>query len=117
MNHVTILFKREAYENAGGYNNFPYFEDYDLMVRMIINGAKFANQDDILVDVRTGKGFLSKRRGWSYLIEEQKQFYRFHKMKFIPFFLYLGIAISRMIARVMPISILGIYYKFNRHRL
>ena len=116
MNHVTLLFKREAYEKAGGYNNFPYFEDYDLMVRMIISGSKFANQEDILVNVRTGEGFLSKRRGWSYLVEEQKQFYRFHKMKFIPFFLYLGIAMPRMIARIMPMSILSIYYSLSRKR-
>lgn len=116
MNNVTLLFKRDAYENAGGYNNFPYFEDYDLIARMMIAGSKFANQEDILVDVRTGEGFLRKRRGWAYLVEEQKQFYRLRKVKFIPLFLYLGVALSRIIARIMPMATLNLYYKFSRKR-
>ena len=62
MNHVTIMFKKEAVIKAGGYKHLPYLEDYFLWIRMVEAGAKLANIDKTLVYVRTGEN-MYKRRG------------------------------------------------------
>ena len=70
FNQMTVMFKRSAAIVAGNYRYFPGFEDYDLWVRMIADGAICANHPDILVDARVGGGMYSRRRGLSYVRAE-----------------------------------------------
>ena len=60
-NHVTVMFKKSAVENAGSYEPFYLFEDWYLWVRMYLSGAKFANIDAVLVNVRVFD--MANRRG------------------------------------------------------
>ena len=80
MNHVTVMYKKSSVEKAGCYSeNFGKLEDYKLWVDLLGNNAELANIDDILVYVRTGNGFITRRSNkreitdWdmlqSYLIE------------------------------------------------
>ena len=43
MNHVTIVFRRKAYLSVGGYLSPRSVEDYDLIYRLILGGARLAN--------------------------------------------------------------------------
>ena len=62
MNHVTVMYKKTSIENAGCYSeNFGKLEDYKLWVDLLGKDAVLANIDDILVFVRTGNGFISRR--------------------------------------------------------
>ena len=61
FNHVTVMFKKSAVENAGSYEPFYLFEDWYLWVRMFLSGAKFANIDAVLVNVRVFD--MANRRG------------------------------------------------------
>lgn len=61
INNVTVMMKKEAIINAGGYDNKSVNEDYSLYVRILINGGCFYNIQKVLVKVRTGNG-MSKRR-------------------------------------------------------
>lgn len=61
FNHVTVLFKKGAVEKAGSYEGFYLFEDWYLWVRMYLSGAKFANLDTVLVNVRISD--MANRRG------------------------------------------------------
>ena len=47
---------------VGGYSvDFGKLEDYKLWIDLIISGKLLANLDDVLVNVRVGKGFIERR--------------------------------------------------------
>lgn len=62
MNHVSVLYRKKAVVKVGKYTeNFGKLEDYKLWVDMIASGIRMRNIDDVLVYVRTGNGFISRR--------------------------------------------------------
>lgn len=62
MNHVSVMFRKAAVDNVGGYSeNFGKLEDYKLWVDLMSSGAIFANLEYVLVYVRIGNGFLQRR--------------------------------------------------------
>jgi len=61
MNHMTVCIRRKALENAGGYLPLRLMEDYYLWARMLANHCTLANMPEILVWVRIGAGFASRR--------------------------------------------------------
>jgi len=66
LNHVTVMFRKEAILSAGNYQHFPYLEDYYLWNRLYANGAKLANIPKVLVKVRTSPNMFKRRGGFSY---------------------------------------------------
>ena len=61
FNHVTVMFKKSAVERANSYESFYLFEDWYLWVKMYLSGAKFANINTVLVNVRISE--MANRRG------------------------------------------------------
>ena len=62
MNHVSVMYKKSVVEKAGNYcENFGKLEDYKLWVDLLGHHAVLANVDDVLVYVRTGNGFITRR--------------------------------------------------------
>lgn len=62
MNHVSVMYLKSAVLEVGGYSeDFGKLEDYKLWVDMISAGKKLANIDDVVVNVRVGKGFIERR--------------------------------------------------------
>lgn len=60
--HSSVMFKRDAAVNCGGYGNYTVGEDYDLFLKMGRSG-KLANLDDYLVKYRKhGMGVTWSRR-------------------------------------------------------
>ena len=74
-NHPAVMFKKSAVLAVGGFQHFPYFEDYYLWVRMLQNGAKAMNLAQPLLLMRAGQAMYSRRGGLKYL----KCVYRFRK--------------------------------------
>ena len=67
MNHPAVLMKKSEVLRAGGYReDYPYFEDYDLWLRMLKNGTKAANCPQTLVLMRTDEGMYARRGGAQY---------------------------------------------------
>ncbi len=58
--HPTVMFRKQAVLDAGGYlqGNFP--EDYELWLRLIERGHKVAKHIDVLLDWRESTGRLSR---------------------------------------------------------
>ena len=46
--HPSVMMRRTAFETAGGYQNVPWPEDYDLWMRMRLHGARFAKVPQLL---------------------------------------------------------------------
>jgi glycosyltransferase involved in cell wall biosynthesis len=70
INHVTVLFRKSAVEDAGGYLAMRGFEDYYLWMRMLKYGKRFANLPEVLVRVRVGDDMIRRRQGWHYAKDE-----------------------------------------------
>jgi glycosyltransferase involved in cell wall biosynthesis len=66
INHVTVIFRKSAVIDAGGYLPMRGFEDYYLWMRMLQQGKIFANLDEVLVKARAGAQMIKRRQGWGY---------------------------------------------------
>lgn len=71
LNHVTVMFRKEAVLNAGNYQDWFWNEDYFLWVRMMMAQCKFANVPDVLVNVRSGADQYARRGGRKYYESEK----------------------------------------------
>jgi len=80
MNHVTVCMKKTALEVCGGYETLLLLEDYFLWLKMIVAGCTLANINEVLVYVRIGNGFHSKRgskiriTGWKVLQKYMQEY-------------------------------------------
>lgn len=48
----SLMFRREAVEQAGGYRAVPWAEDHDLFLRMLHQGMEIGKVDEVLLDWR-----------------------------------------------------------------
>lgn len=71
MNHVTVMYKKDVVEKAGGYLDLFWNEDYYLWIRMWLNNAVFANTGTNLVNVRVGEEMYQRRGGTAYFKSEK----------------------------------------------
>jgi glycosyltransferase involved in cell wall biosynthesis len=70
INHPTVMFRREAAVEAGGYRGPDGLEDYDLWVRLSLQGARFHNLAEPLVRFRSDQALLDRRRSAALLRAE-----------------------------------------------
>jgi glycosyltransferase involved in cell wall biosynthesis len=70
FNHPTVVYRRSAVLEAGGYQCLPLLEDYWLFTRMIAAGARVANVAEPLVMYRVGSGSYDRRGGLRLLRSE-----------------------------------------------
>lgn len=110
INHMTVMFKKSAVLEAGNYQHAPLCEDYDLWVRMIIKGFRFANIDDVLVYVRAGDNMYRRRGGLSYAQQEVTMQLGFYKIGFLSFLQLIKNLILRIPIRLIPSSVRGLIY-------
>lgn len=119
FNHVTVMFRKSAVKNAGGYLDLYWNEDYYLWIRMWMNGAVFANTGTVLVDVRVGKEMYQRRGGSKYFTSEKKlQDYmlEYHMINFTTYFMNLSKRF--IIQKLMPGRLRGwVFRKFARKRI
>jgi glycosyltransferase involved in cell wall biosynthesis len=70
LNHVTVMFRKQAVLNVGNYQDWFWNEDYYLWVRMMLSGCKLANIPDVAVNVRSGADQYARRGGKKYFDSE-----------------------------------------------
>lgn len=112
MNQVTVVFKKDAVEKAGGYIDWYCEEDYYLWIRMMLNGFNFANVPDSLVNVRVGKEMYRRRGGVKYFKSEAKlqKFMIDNKIITLPRYL-LNVAQRLILQVLMPNKFRGIIFR------
>lgn len=72
MNQVTVMFKKTAYNEAGGYIDWFWEEDYYLWLRMMRKDMVFANSEAVFVNVRVGEDMYRRRGGMKYYKSEKR---------------------------------------------
>jgi glycosyltransferase involved in cell wall biosynthesis len=58
--HPTFLMRRKALEAVGGYRECPWAEDYDLCMRLFLDGWRFDKTPEVLLQWRESPGRLSR---------------------------------------------------------
>ncbi len=116
LSHPTIIFKRDLFENLGGYSSNIKIEDYDFFVRAYLCGAKFGNTKDDVLWFRTGsKNTMLKRRwGLNYAINEIKLYFHFLKLGYYSPIDFLKAASLKVPLRLLPFPIFKYLYKTTR---
>lgn len=118
FNQMTVMFRKSIYEQAGEYLDWYCDEDYYLWLRMMQNGATFANTGTVLVNVRVGKEMYRRRGGLKYFESEAKLQKYMLEHKIITFPIYAFNVVKRFILQVlMPNKIRGwVFQKFAREK-
>ncbi|MFC6201920.1 glycosyltransferase [Lactiplantibacillus nangangensis] len=111
MNHVTVMFRKQAVLAVGNYQAFQGFEDYHLWVRMLNAGYQLANLPDVIVDVRTTQKMILRRQGVRYAQLEYR-FQRFMlKSRFTSRMIFFKNIVLRCGARLLPPKLLVAVYR------
>lgn len=75
--HPTVMARKHMLMQAGGYNtNFHYAEDIELWLRLLAQGARFANLNEILVRYRQPEA-IRNRRHWIFNLRARLRNFRF----------------------------------------
>lgn len=114
LNHPSVMYRKSAVEEAGGYKKMLWFEDYYLWVRMLQNGAKFYNIQEPLVNMRAGYKQLERRSGLHYAIEELKFQKELYTRGFLNKQEFLVNTFLRFSSRILPKRIVKLIYKSLR---
>jgi len=114
MNHPSVMYRKKAVLQAGGYTPMLWFEDYWLWIRMLQSGATFYNIPMPLVHMRAGDAQLSRRRGIAYAKQEfafQRELHRIGFVNTPQMFINLML---RAGARVLPKQAVASLYRSIR---
>ena len=111
VNHVTVMFRKEDILKVGGYQHFYCLEDYWLWTRMINEGFKFYNIQNILVNVRGGAAMAARRGGWKYVKSEIKLQWQIWKMGLTGVYAFSRNIFVRFSIHMMPSSLRYFFYK------
>jgi len=113
INHNAVMFKKNIVIEAGGYRHMPWFEDYDLWIRMI-NNSNFFNIQEPLVKMRVGLDQIKRRSGLNYALSELK----FNKVLLNKGFInkpyFYSVALFKFILRISPKFIVAKFYRLLR---
>lgn len=105
MNHATVMFRRAAVMDVGNYRPVTRMEDYDLWVRMLMNGSQFANIPEVLLKMRAGDELYDRRKGYEYAQREFEQQYEWYQRGFIDTDRFMFNVLTRVGIRFVPSAV------------
>ena len=111
FNNQTVIFRKSAVEAAGGYSPLRRVEDYDLYMRMLHNGAKAENLDDILVDYRLDENAYRRRGNWLNVSSVNKIRWGFYRAGYISFIDFTLTFFGHLFLWACPNILLDFIYK------
>ena len=111
--HPSVMFKKTDVIKVGSYPNTKKSQDYLLWTRMIKNGFKVININEVLIN-------LIQRRGFNYFLSEIEVLNKMYRDGSIPFSYFLANLLLRFFLRIMPKSLKLFFYnrrpKMNSER-
>ena len=117
FNHPTVMYKKSAVIDAGGYGKMRRKQDLDLFSRMINNNAKTANVGESLLLFRSNEDNFKRRKSWSYCKSYIEVQYAIWKRGHCSFFDLAYVVLGQTILFLAPLPILKfISNKFLRKK-
>ncbi|HET8594709.1 MAG TPA: glycosyltransferase [Intrasporangium sp.] len=111
FNHPTVVYRRSAVLEAGGYRDLPLLEDYWLFTRMIAAGCAVHNLADPLVLYRVDAGSYERRGGLRLLRSEVRLQRRLRSEGFTTRSEHLRNLVVRGGYRVVPVPLRRAVYR------
>lgn len=115
FNHPAVTYRKEAVIDCGMYEDYRYFEDYNLWATMLNKGYKGYNIKEPVLYMRAGADMYKRRGGIkyvSYIFAVKKHL---KDMGFITRSQYLKGALAHSIVSIMPNSLRKfVYARFLR---
>ncbi|MBD3378841.1 MAG: glycosyltransferase [Candidatus Omnitrophica bacterium] len=117
MNHVTVMFRKEAVESAGGYPpELRKMQDYGLWAKMIKAGCRFANLPEVLVTFRAGEDFIRRRGGIGYFRYDIAVMRYLKKTGVVGNLHFAANLVLRFLSRISPPRLRNLIYSEIRRR-
>lgn len=116
MNLVTVMLKKSDVMKVGGYMDWYCEEDYFLWIRLTLEGYKFYNIQENLVNVRVGEEMYQRRGGKKYFQSEARlqKYMLEHKLISWPKYAY-NVLIRWAVQVAMPNKVRGwVFQTFAR---
>ena len=111
FNHPAVMYKKSEVVLSGGYGNLKRKQDHDLFSRMMNNGCRAYNIQDIVLYFRADKGNLKRRKSWtnckSYIIAEWNVFLR-HECSFRDL---IFVVMAQVLFLLLPNNVIGFITK------
>jgi glycosyltransferase involved in cell wall biosynthesis len=83
FNHPTVMYKKSCLLQLAGYNRLSKTEDYDLWLRMLSEGYKAKNLDQVLLYYRVNNAAISRRKSWAKTRELIKLRIKYYRVGYI----------------------------------
>ncbi len=113
LNHMSVMFRKNAVLKAGNYSDMRHIQDYELWIRMIKSGCRFANLPLVLVFARTIQS--DKKYNLNYFKYELIIQFKLYKLGFVNHFELIRNIVLRLILRLSQYNLGSILYlKFLR---
>lgn len=100
ISHPACIFRKSLVLEVGGYPDI-YPEDHLLWVRVLQAGYKLANIPQVLLRMRTGENFIT-RRGYKFLKGELKSYRTMHESNFLTWNEFIKVSVLRSLVRLSP---------------
>ena len=111
FNNPTFAYRRSAALAAGGYAQKGRCEDFDFVVRMLMNGSKGENIPEVLLRYRVTEGNLQRRRN----LANTKGFiavrYKNYRRGFSSLADFLIPCAAQLMLFLLPPKVTGLFYK------
>lgn len=114
INHPSVMYKKSAILKAGGYKKMIYFEDFYLFVRLLQNGAKFYNIQEVLLKYRANDDMLKRRSGLKYIKYEYTFIKKIYNIGFIKKSEFIISFFTKIPTRVLPFWAFKFLYRMLR---
>lgn len=112
ISHPACIFRKSVILKVGGYPNI-YPEDHLLWSRVLQAGYKLANIPQVLLRMRTGEDFIS-RRGYTFLKGELTSYRTMYKSGFLTLWQFIKVSVLRSLVRLSPDFLKIWLYKIMR---
>lgn len=100
ISHPACIFRKSVILSVGGYANI-YPEDHLLWVRVLQAGYQLANIPNVLLRMRTGDDFIT-RRGYTFLKGELTSYRMMYQSGFLTFGQFIKVSVLRSLVRLSP---------------
>ena len=111
IRHPALMYRKSAVLKAGNYRNYRHAQDYNLIVHMILSGARIYNIQENLMYMRVSPDFYKRRGGWEQaklVLKLKKEFYDCHFYSLGDFMIS---GVGNAVVALLPNKVREIFYK------
>lgn len=117
VSHPTIMVRKDALKEIGGYrSDFRFLEDWDLYVRLALNGSRFFAIQEPLVKVRATYAQRVRRSGSRYAFKQLMFRWSCYRTGFISAWELFFNGLAYNVFTLLPPVAKSFLYRFVRSR-